>query len=406
VKARCLALALALVALSGAARADDLSESKNLFKAGAAAYAAGDYLAAIQALEAAHRLTPLPAIAFSLAQAERRQYFVSREPAHLTRAIELFRRYLSEVPSGGRRADAADALAQLEPLAAGMSSTTSSTSSEAAGRTAATTRLMVSADAPGARVVLDGAAPVASPLIAEVTAGEHTVSIAAPGFVTSERKVVAIAGALVPVEVLLEERPAVAIVEPSTEVDLYVDGAYVGWVRYGTRVELSSGVHQLAFARKGRRLEILTITLERGSEKRVPVKLHWTAQRMTAVSLLAVSGATLLVGLGATGAAVESDQRAADILARRDTRPLTEAELDDYDDAVEERDRYRAVAVGSLAVSLGSLVGGIVLHEFDRPNVRESLPQSEVDRKKPAVRIQGSLVPAPRGVGLGARFTF
>ena len=60
----------------------DLDRAKESFKAGATAYAAGDYLAAIQALDAAYQLTPLPAIAFSLAQAHRRQYFVDHEREH------------------------------------------------------------------------------------------------------------------------------------------------------------------------------------------------------------------------------------------------------------------------------------------------------------------------------------
>src|SRR5262245_36246218 len=97
-KYRWLALAAALVSFSPAARADDVAAAKDLFKAGAAAYGAGDYRAAIQALEGAYRLTPLPAIAFSLAQAERREFFVSREPSHLARAVELFRLYLTQVP--------------------------------------------------------------------------------------------------------------------------------------------------------------------------------------------------------------------------------------------------------------------------------------------------------------------
>ena len=115
-----LGLALLLTTLwSGRAMAQDAAEverAKESFKAGAAAYAAGEYLAAIQALDAAYTLTPLPAIAFSLAQAERKQYFVEHQREHLERAILLFRRYVEQVPSGGRRADALEALSQLEPL--------------------------------------------------------------------------------------------------------------------------------------------------------------------------------------------------------------------------------------------------------------------------------------------------
>src|SRR5262245_22479582 len=118
---RRLALALLLVCAPALARAQsrqDLERAKASFQAGATAYAVGEYLAAIQALEAAYAITPSPAIAFSLAQAERRQYFVGHERPHLDRAIALFRQYVDQVPSAGRRADALDALSQLEPLAA------------------------------------------------------------------------------------------------------------------------------------------------------------------------------------------------------------------------------------------------------------------------------------------------
>jgi tetratricopeptide (TPR) repeat protein len=106
------------ISATALAQSDEVERAKASFKAGATAYAAGEYLAAIQALDAAYALTPIPAIAFSLAQAERRQYFVAHEREHLERAVLLFRRYVEQVPTGGRRADALDALSQLEPLAA------------------------------------------------------------------------------------------------------------------------------------------------------------------------------------------------------------------------------------------------------------------------------------------------
>jgi tetratricopeptide (TPR) repeat protein len=136
----------------------DLAQSKSFFKAGAAAYEMGDYAAAIQALDAAYALTPLPGVAFSLAQAERRQYFVSHERSHLERAIELYRTYLRAVETGGRRADATDALGQLEPLAAlsAPADAAPGESPEARERT----RLLISCSVPSAQVSLDEAAPV------------------------------------------------------------------------------------------------------------------------------------------------------------------------------------------------------------------------------------------------------
>jgi hypothetical protein len=138
----------------------------------------------------------------------------------------------------------------------------------------------------------------------------------------------------------------------------------------------------------------------------MPVQLHWTGQRVAAVSLFVVSGVTLVGGLGAAGAAADRQQAAEDILAQGDTRPLTEGELDDYENAIEERNRLRAGAIGSLAVSAGSLILGFFMFELDEPNVREDLPRPHVDRSKPTVRVDGALVPSSHGLDLYARITF
>ena len=111
-----LSALLALTSQGLAQSAPELERAKASFKAGANAYAAGDYLAAIQALEDAYEISPLPAIAFSLAQAERKQYFVDEQRGHLERALQLFRRYLAEETRGARREDARVAITQLEPL--------------------------------------------------------------------------------------------------------------------------------------------------------------------------------------------------------------------------------------------------------------------------------------------------
>ena len=99
---------LLLATPSFAQQPPDLERAKASFKAGANAYAAGDYLADIHALEDAYEISPLPAIAFSLAQAERKQYFRDEKRAHLERALSLFERYLEQDTRGARREDAHD----------------------------------------------------------------------------------------------------------------------------------------------------------------------------------------------------------------------------------------------------------------------------------------------------------
>ena len=64
------------------------------------------------------------------------------------------------------------------------------------------------------------------------------VRVDAAGFFAVERPVVAVAGELVPLEVELRERPAVVLLEPSSEADVYVDGSYLGKFGKGSKVEL------------------------------------------------------------------------------------------------------------------------------------------------------------------------
>jgi len=224
----------------------DLARAKESFNAGAMAYSMGEYAAAIQALDAAYAITPLPAIAFSLAQAERRQYFVDHNRDHLDRAILLFRKYLDQVPSGGRRADAVDALSQLEPLAAVPMTPAGPSSSTSSVRP---TRLFITTEAPGAQVSVDGSAPSPAPWIHEVEPGQHRVEVSAEGFHPEERDVVAVAGELIPASVLLREKPSTVSVWSDSDAALYVDGTFVRRGGEGVLLEMPSGAHRLDVVR-------------------------------------------------------------------------------------------------------------------------------------------------------------
>ena len=106
-------IALVLVIATGAALADEV-KAKQFFAAGAKAYAAQDFKNAAVYFEDAYAALPMPEIAFSAAQAHRRQYRVDDDPDHVHRAIELYRAYLAKVKTGGRVGDAADNLAEME----------------------------------------------------------------------------------------------------------------------------------------------------------------------------------------------------------------------------------------------------------------------------------------------------
>jgi hypothetical protein len=397
-----VALSLALTASRGMAQ--DVEQSKSYFKAGAAAYEMGDYLAAIQALEAAYRLTPLPAIAFSLAQAERRQYFVSRERAHLERALELYRQYLHDVTIGGRRADATDALGQLEPLA--LANAPAGQASDA-GAVPETTRLMITCDAPKASISLDGAPAAASPLIAQVSSGPHRVAVSAPGFFPTQRGVDAVEGALVPLDVTLRAQPAVVVVRAKPDAELHIDGALLGKLGHGRRLELSGGQHRFTFARAGYSVRSIDARLPAGTTREISVELEQTTQRSAAIGLFVGSSVLLAAGAVFTGLAVDRENVAAKFLARRASGNVTPAELHDYTHATEQRNRDRMIAVVGFTLSAATLVTALALYALDQPEPLESTA-SPAPTPAPAPELHVSL-PMPgttQPLALDARIFF
>jgi PEGA domain len=346
---------------------EDVERAKESFRIGAAAYAAGEYLAAIAALDSAYALAPLPAIAFSLAQAERRQYFVDRRLQHVVRSVALFRRYLEQVPSGGRRADAIEALAQLEPLA--LSQQTAAPLPEPEARTPST-RLLVIAEAAGARVWVDDIELVGT-TIREVTPGKHRVRVRAPGYHDAEREVVAVSGELIPVSMVLAELPGTLEVTAPEAAEIYVDGAFAGLGGVGVPLAVSSGHHRVSVAQNGHRMAIHEVDVPRAGRQRLSVELEPTGQRLTSNALLIGGGVALGVGTFLTVMAVQSDDVAQDFLDKRGRENVSVAELVRYRADVQRRDRYRVMAGVSFGASIALLVTGLFLHELDQPRAEE-----------------------------------
>lgn len=396
-----VSLLVLLLSALAVAQSRDVGLAKEYFRAGAVAYAAGDYLAAIQALESAYAITPLPAIAFSLAQAERRQYFASRERTRLERAIELFRLYLTQVKSGGRRADATDALAQLEMIAAaGSEGAAAPPAREASPKT----RLMVSCEEPDATISLDGAPPVRSPLIAEVAPGQHAVEVSAPGFFTQTRSARAVAGSLVPVELRLRERPSIVLVRAHADADLYVDGAFAGRIGKGRRLELGSGPHLLSFAKNGRKVVRVETELAPGETRAIDAKLEATGERRAALALFVTSAATASAGVFLSALAIQQENTAEGVLGRRATSNISPGDLADYDDAIRARGQFRTAAVVSLTLSAAALATGVFLFATDAPDLKEVLPRRSKERTESALRV--GLGSAPGSLGPGLRVGF
>ncbi len=349
-------------ALAGPA---EVNQARAIFNVGAQAFEKGDFAAALEAFEAAYKLAPRPGILFSMAQAHRRQYHVTHEDSHLRDAVRQYREYLEKVPVGERRADAAQALVELEPVAARL---TPGADEGTEARPAATrTRLMVSSNAEGATVTLDGGKVQGSPLISEVAPGKHRVLVDAPGYVSDERELVAVEGGLVAVDVSLRERPARLSFRGPSDADISVDRRLVGRTPLAAPLEVPAGRHVLWISRAGYEPQRVAIEVGRGQQREVPFDLAPNGQRVASRVLLVSSGVALLAGGVFTGLAIWKDQHASDILHDRKTQNLSPARVDDYDSARDARDTFRIAAIASFGTALGLAATSGALYLLDRP---------------------------------------
>src|SRR4051812_29731724 len=99
---RALVVLVVIVVVAGTARAEDRVTvrpedrvtAETLFRAGERAYRAQNFAGAAEDFYEAWRALPLPEIAFSAAQAYRRQYRVEAKPLYVERAVTLYRAYL------------------------------------------------------------------------------------------------------------------------------------------------------------------------------------------------------------------------------------------------------------------------------------------------------------------------
>lgn len=376
----------------------ELARAKEYFRAGAQAYAVGEFDAAVQAFEQAYALAPRPAVLFSIAQAERRQYFLDKKPEHLERAVEMYRRYLDEDPQASRKVDAVQALSELEPLLRSTVNEQDPLRPQDQHRVALPTRLMISSATPGARIVFDKERPSPSPMVREVEPGEHRILVYAPGFVPHQRTLLAVKGALVALDVALEERPAKLKVIAADGAELRVDGRYQGECPFPRPIELAAGRHLITVTKPGYVGTSREQTLVRGETTVVRAPLRRSVQRTAALIMFGVSGSALVTGGVLTYFALQQQSAAQSFLDERGRRELTAGDLELYESTREDRD-VLSVAAGvtyGAAAILG--LGGALFFMLDEGSVAGS---PEPGRDKGVGSSRGLPLRAAPYVGLG-----
>jgi len=374
---------LLLVVLLGVAHADRKVALK-YFRAGEKAYTAQQFAAAAQNFYEAYKILPLPEIAFSAAQAYRRQYRIDQSPEAVRRAVELYTAYLAKVKEGGRVGDAADSLGEMERELDKLGGGDKLTAPTVVERTQLGVTVNLTGgggddrmneiedtrravDAIEVKTWIDGAL-VAPDKMIEVAPGEHVVRAEAVGFAPKEQKHPAPKGHSELVELELEALPAKVTIATERGARVSIDGRGIGDAPVAALL-LPAGRHVLTIVRAGRHPVSRELVLGRGQQLTVTQPLEPTARRKSVKFVAGVA-----IGLGvitlATGVgALVQDREAQDLLAelRTGNHPPGTIGLD-YANARDFRDQLvtGTWVAGTATVGVGLVAG--FLYYFDTPS--------------------------------------
>ncbi|MFO0619195.1 MAG: PEGA domain-containing protein [Polyangiaceae bacterium] len=399
--------ALVVSVIPSSAFAGDASpEGQKLFEAGQHAYQFGDFKTAIEAFEQAFQLERRPGLLFSIGQAHRRQYTIDRRPGHVTVAIKHYREYLTAAPTGGRRAEAADALQQLEILAKSL---------EVDGQLPALepeepgTRLVISSPAEHAFVTVDGGDRRPLPIALETTAGKHTIVVSADGFGEQKREIEVPEHAVTALDVALEETAASLSVAGPSGARVTIDGRDEATLPLANALSLPSGEHRVHVSLGGHESYDETIDVPRAAALKIDAAMPTTTQRKAATGLL-ISGATLFgAGLVTGGIAVASYVNASSLKSDIDAGKVVCRAgpcdpLDEYNSSVTSTQQFGATAGVFLGLGVLAAGTGLVLFATDSPAPAKASPKAAPAPAAPA--SSGDLEVSVGPSGLRVRGTF
>lgn len=374
---------LMVVALYAAtAHAEDTKAAERYFRAGEKAYKAQNFAAAAQNFEEAYKAAAIPEIAFSAAQAYRRQFRVDPKPEYVKRSVELYTEYLDKVKTGGRVGDAADSLGEMKRELDKLGGMSSVKLAPVVERTALGINAELEseekgggmreiADLPDAASVkvmatIDGK-PVPPYEMVDLAPGPHAIHVEAEGYLPVDRTDRAFKGAAVFVDIKLLPRPAKISVETDRGARIRVDGRPVGTAP--TTFEVPAGRHVVAISRDGREPVAREIVVTRGQQLTVRESLDKTVRRRAVPWVYAAAGGlVILAGTTAVYASTQ-DSGASDkldaIVQRGDAldgeRRAYEAQLQRRDDAMTATWIFGGMAVGVAALAT-------TLYMFDSPS--------------------------------------
>lgn len=407
---RLIAIAGVLVALlASPAAAEDRAQAEVYFRLGEKAYQAQDFEAAAAQFEEAYKNYELPEIAFSAAQSYRRLYRIKPKPADVARAVELYRSYLSKVTNGGRVADAADALAEMQHELDKLLASGAEVSPELAKEhTRLSINVSLDQEAPSpsrgmqevaeqrtettavVRATLDGQ-PVKTLSFINVAPGAHAIVVTADGYFTGNTRIAVGQGQTQIANVQLVPRPARVTLATESGARVAVNGHVSGTTPLAP-LELPAGKHVITLSMRGRLPVARELVVDRGAEVTLRAPLAMTWRRRTVPWLLAAAGVSgAVMGVSVTFTWLRDDA-ASDLLQEiRGPGNATEAQRQRYDRLREARDRWRTASYVSGAGLVALAGAAAVLYYTDNPSTD-------------GVRVEPMTVPAGGGAAIAGRF--
>ena len=354
---------LVLFLAAAAARAEEpvtRDDARRLFLAGRQAFEDGRLDLAAISFEAAYRAQPLPALLWNLGQTYQRRFIVDQSIADLRRAVDSYRTYLQQSPSGPNRNEATRLLTELTPMLVRLEPKGIGETPPAPPPPSQKTELLVLTEAEHATVRVDDGAEAAAPALVEVKPGEHRARVEAPGYQATELKLTAVDGRLVTAEARLTARPAVLSVAGAPAGSVAVDGRGLGKLPL-VGLELPAGSHFVSVTGWGKEPYFERVTLERGGHVAVEASLRPTRQRRAARWVAMAAGGAALVALGAGAVWGQAESAALDLYAQHNVGSLTMQQWSEYQDDRSRRDAWRIGTgicigiAGSLAVTAAGL---------------------------------------------------
>ncbi|MBV8758692.1 MAG: PEGA domain-containing protein [Deltaproteobacteria bacterium] len=380
-----------LLVLCAVATADDKREAERYFRAGEKAYQSQNFEAAARNFEEAYKDAPLPEIAFSAAQAYRRQYRVDARPEYCARAVELYKLYLGKVKTGGRVADAADALVEMQHELDRLIKLGLKVSPEIA---AEHTLLGVSPALGGVRqphemrevdearggapdivVTFDGKR-VEPYSLNQIEPGVHAIHVEAPGYKPYDLQQNVVQGTTNMIDVALEPKPAHVTFDVEADATITLDGRPLGTTPLVT--DVPAGSHVVTFSHRGREPVVRDIAFDKGQELRLHQPLAMTARRRAVPYVVIGAGSLALLSGASAIAALVEDSRASSLHNQiAGGNALMSVGLA-YQDKLMWRDRFVTATwtTGALALATAGVAAWLYYADHPSPEAAHIAPMA------------------------------